>query len=120
MISLREMQLTAGQVVGEQLDGATIAFGAPHGITIPCTHSPIVKDFVMWNGESSRGAVQACQFRAASVEGIIPDDKLKKGLQVTLTTGGESIVYAMQLWAGGLLAGGEMYQFELKDLNWGA
>ncbi len=114
------MQLTAGQLVGEQLDGATLAFGAPFNITIPCTHSPLIKDFVLMSGESSRGAVQACQFRASQVDGIITDAQLKKGLPCTLVTGGEAVEYSMQLWSGGLIAGGQIYQFELHDLNWGA
>ena len=113
------MQLTAGQVVGEQLDGATLFFPA-FNLTVPCIHSPLIKDFVLLSGESSRGAVQACQFRASTVDGVITDAQLKKGLPCTLTTGGEAISYSMQLWVGGIVSGGQMYQFELKDLNWGA
>lgn len=114
------MELTAGQGVMEDLDGGTLTFGSGFNITIPCTHSPLIKDFMMMNGESSRGAVQACQFRAAAVEGIITDAQLKKGLPCTLKTGGKAVEYSMQLNTGGLLAGGQIYQFELRDLNWGA
>jgi hypothetical protein len=115
-INLREMQLTAGQVVGEQLDGATLTFTTlPQSAPVPCTHSPIIKDFVMENGQSSKTLVQACQFRVAAVDGFATDAELQKGLKCTLTTGIDQVQYGMQLWAGGLISGGAIYQFMLAD-----
>ena len=121
MISLREMELAAGQVVAEQLDESTLTFSTLQDVpTIPCTHSPIIKDFVMENGQSSKTLIQSCQFRVSAIDGFATDAQLLKGLKCTLTTGIDRVEYPMQLWAGGLVSGGAVYQFALADANFHA
>lgn len=120
-INLREIELTAGQAVMEDLDGATLSFNnLAQPITIPCTHSPVIKDFVMENGQSSKTLISACQFRVSAIDGFATDVELKKGLKCTLITGIDRVEYGMQLWAGGLLSGGAVYQFVLADENFKA
>ncbi len=116
MISLRELELTAGQNVVEALDGATIAFTTqPNPITVPCTITKILTDFVLvFGGKSSKTVVEICLFRAA----LLGDRILSKGDFCTLTpyTGGPQ--YKLRLWHGGLMPGGKLYQFMLVDANY--
>jgi hypothetical protein len=121
-ITLRELQLTAGQIACEILDGSTLNFTSlTSSPTIPCTSGPVMKDFdLVPGGQSPKTLVQAVQFRTSAIAPYATDVQLKKGLKCTLklNSGGET--YAMQLWNGGLLSGGAVYQFMLVDANYHA
>ena len=121
MISLREMELTAGQQVVENLDGATLTFPAASAalpqLKVPCTITKILTDFVLvFEGKSSKTFVQICLFRAA----LVGNRVLTKGDLCSLSPYPGATPYAMRLWHGGLMPGGAVYQFMLVDENYSA
>lgn len=115
------MELSVGQSIVENLDGATLTFDTlPIIVTIPCTFTPILKDFQMPNsggGLSPMTGVAICLFRASLLDGIADDSIIKKGLHCIFTPGLDEETMGMQLWAGGLMPGAALYKFELRDEN---
>ncbi len=121
MISLREMELSVGQCVVEELDGATLTFDTlPNPIVVPCTITPIIKDFQMIGGQSATTYVEVCIFRASYIEGITEDNVIKKGLHCILTPIPGADTIGLQLWHGGLMPGARLYNFMLADENYKA
>ena len=118
MISLRGAELTAGQLAVESLDGATLALtSAVPPVTVPCTITKILTDFVLvFGGKSSKTAVQICLFRAD----LLGNRVLTKGDFCTLTPYAGGPQYAMRLWHGGLMPGGSLYQFMLVSQDYNA
>lgn len=119
-ISLREMQLTAGQATVEDLDGAKLTFDTlkwPATVVVPCVHGPIIKNFMLMDGRSSETMIGFCDFRAALFEGIADDSVIIKGLHCILRPTPRDLPMGLQLWDGGLLPGGAIYKFRLVDEN---
>lgn len=115
MESFRALELTAGQVVMEDLDGAMAQFAT--GNPIPCTHSQLIYDFeLVPGGQSPKLTIAAIQFRADQVAGITLRKDVKFSLKITPTAD----PIALKLGHGGLLPGGAMYQFMAFDANYGA
>src|ERR1039458_6235969 len=103
-ISLREMQLSVGQAIVESLDGAMLYFDTlPQSVAIPCTFTPIIKDFQIPNsggGFSSLTSIGGVVFRASMVEGFADDAIIKKGLHCVLTPIPDAEPIRLQLWHG--------------------
>ena len=111
---MRELELTSGQQVAEVLDGATLTI---MGAVIPCTHGPILGDFeLMPGGPSPKTTVPSLEFRASLLSPQVP----KKGVHCQLKITPTSDPIALQLWSGGLLSGGAVYQFMAVDANYRA
>jgi hypothetical protein len=98
---------------GDRTRGATIQFAA--GVLVPCTTSPLVRDFELAFGKSRTDFVEQCEFLASDAPAGVT---LDKGMPVTLVMGTGVPGKAMQLWHGGLLPGGQLYRFMLVDAVW--
>lgn len=98
------------------------------GSVIPCSISPVVFDFEIEDGISATTFVEQCEFLVSDG----PTDPknpgnillLKKGTPCVLTVSNNQSNpaktiqnYNLQLWKGGLLAGGLIWRFMLVDLN---
>jgi hypothetical protein len=124
MISLREIELTVGQSIVENLDGATLTFDTlQHPITIPCTFTPIIKSIQMpllGGGFSPTTSIGIVVFRVAMFEGIADDSIIKQGLHCILTPFPGAEPMGLQLWPGGFMPGAGLYKFQLVDENYKA
>lgn len=86
------------------------------GQTIPCSHSKLEKDFdLVPGGVSPKTFIASLTFRVELTGKSIP----KKGTLCTLKTVDKQSV-ALQLWSGGPLPGGELYEFMAVDANYKA
>ena len=124
MINLREIELTVGQSIVEELDGATLTFDSlPQAVTVPCTFTPIKKTMQIPNmggGFSSLTSIGIVLFRAALLSGFADDAIMQKGLHCILTPKPGSEPLKLQLWTGGLMLGSALYDFMLVDENYKA
>lgn len=112
MPTLRELELTAGLSVAQQLDGAVLTI---FGLNIPCTHGPIMGDFeLVIGGKSPKTTIPSLEFAASLVGANVP----QKGVHCTLKLTPTSSPILLKLWSGGLLAGGAVYQFVAVDQNY--
>ena len=122
MISLRNAELTAGQMIVEALDGATLQFTSfQTPFTVPCTITKMVKDFdLIPGGKSPKTILAICLFRTATIPAAaLPYFNANpKGIQCTLTPTPASAPVSLQLRHGGLMPGGALYQFMLVDANY--
>ena len=122
MGSLRELELSVGQSIVEDLDGATLMFDTLQTgpVTIPCTFTPIVKDFQIpssGGGFSSLTSIGSVVFRVSQLDGIADDATVKKGLHCILTPVPGAEPMGMQLWQGGFIPGAALYKWHLVDEN---
>jgi hypothetical protein len=124
MISLRECELTVGQSIGEDLDGATLTFDTlPQPVTIPCTFTPIKKSFqipIQGGGFSLTTSIGIVVFRTSQLDGFADDSIIKQTLHCILTPIPGAEPMGLQLWHGGLMPGGGLYEFMLVDENFHA
>lgn len=93
---------------------------AGRAMSVPVTHTKFDGDAVLaaeGGGFSSTSAVERCEFRAALVPAIVMD-KIKKGLRCDLIIRTGLPAKNMQLWTGGLLAGGEVFRFMLVNSSY--
>jgi len=84
------------------------------GQDIPVTHTEIVADFELEAGQSARTFVERAEFLAADIGASRP----VKGVLCWLKPSPTAKPVPMQLWHGGLQAGGEVYRFMLVDANY--
>ena len=123
-ISLRELELTAGQCVVEMLDGATLQFTSfPQPFTVPCTITKLVKDFdLIPGGKSQKTMFAICLFRACTIPAsALPTfNDNPKGVKCTLSPTPKAASISLQLWHGGIMPGAAVYQFMLVDQNFKA
>src|ERR1019366_5192174 len=91
---------------GDRKQVATITL---YGVVVPCTHSPLVKNWVMDNGKSSENSVEHCEFLASDLPVSVPNtnpsipmvNALEKGVLCTLRINPQLPGIPMQLWIGG-------------------
>lgn len=118
------MELSVGQSIVEDLDGATLMFDTlTQPITIPCTFTRIIKDFQIPNsggGFSSLTSIGDVVFRVSQLEGMADDATIKKGLHCILTPIPGAEPMGLQLWHGGFMPGGALYKWYLVDENFKA
>ena len=108
---------------GNRLQAASLTIW---GIAIPCTHSPIVRNWVLESGQSSITTVEVCKFLASDLPASVPGTNpavpavmaLVKGLPCQLKVNPALPNFPMQLWSGGLEPGGLVYAFMLVDANY--
>ena len=85
-------------------------------LTVPVTHTMITGSFILSAGRSMETSVERCEFRAS----LIPPGaraSMEKALPCTLTVCPGAVPVKMQLWDGGLVAGGGVYRFMLVDAD---
>ncbi len=119
------MQLSAGQMTVESLDNSTLTFDTLESgqVTIPCTFTPIIKDFQIPNsggGFSSLTSIGGVVFRESMLAGVADDATIKKGLHCILIPKPGAEPMGLQLWHGGYVAGACLYKFMLCDENYKA
>lgn len=124
MVSLREIELTAGQSIVETLDGASLSFSTPSfTFSAPCTITKIVKDFdLIPGGQSPKTMLAICIIRRSTVpEPARPTfDGQPKGIKCTLKPTPCSTPLALMVWHGGLMPGAGVYNFTLVDASYKA
>lgn len=126
-LALAETESAGYDVNGKPLPSvATLTFitlfngNAP--LTVPCTHTKFDGDARIQNeggGFSSLSTVERVEFRSILVP-LAQIDKIKKNLRCDLVIKPGFPVKKMQLWVGGLLAGGEIFRFELCSADFKA
>ena len=105
---------------GNELQMATLTINLNPPITVPCTHTHIGNDFVLLiAGKSSQLLIERCEFRASLIPNVMKK-YVVKGQQCTLLVNQKSDPISLQLFAGGLMPGGEIYRFQLASINFGA
>ena len=87
-------------------------------ITVPVTHTMEDNDYEQLQaGRSVTRMYERCEFRVS----LIPENQrqyLKKGLPCSLYVNAGAPAKLLQLWAGGMMEGGEIYRFRLADVNY--
>ena len=103
---------------GNPLGLATLTFTTlVPNIVVPVTHTEFVEDFTLEFGKSSTSMVERVEFRASFFSpAILP--LISKGLKCSLIIAGTIPLKRMQLWHGGLEAGGERFRFMLVSENY--
>jgi len=118
--ALQKIVFQAGQKKHESLYDSTLTFPAfgDAGVTVPCAHTEITKDFdLVPGGKSPKLFIENIFFRAETLPaGKVPD----KGLFCNLDLGNGDAPIALQLWHGGLQPGGLIYKFMAVDKNYKA
>jgi len=107
---------------GNRLLGATLTI---IGQTIACTHSPILRDWILQDGKSPTTIVEACEFLLTDLPDTVPNSNpaistaryLDKGVPCSLQINPNLPGIAFQLWTGGLQAGGLIFRFMLVSAN---
>ena len=97
----------------------TTLFNGKQPLTIPVTHTKIDGDsriMAEGGGFSSLTMLERCEFRSSFFTAAqLP--LIKKGFKCSLTIKAGLPPKSMQLWTGGLLAGGEIFRFELVSAD---
>lgn len=83
----------------------------------------MVQDFeLIPGGKSVKNFIEKCEFPASDIPQFLPNTKtpvqIKKGTMCTLRQNPSDPGLQMQLWAGGALAGGQVYRFMLVSANY--
>src|SRR5689334_16172981 len=113
MNALYNLHQQAGQKAHEKYFGATMAIFQADAINpladpIPCIHTHPRADFVFGPaGKSDTTAIESITFRADQCGGNFP----VKGTRFILYPANGAQPLEMQLWDGGLLPNGLIYQF---------
>ena len=108
----KELELMIGGKDGM----ATLSFPTiPGQSQVPLTHSRLVSDFRLDNGQSNTSFVEKCEFRA---ELIGHPELIKKGLPVDLQINPRSPKIKMQLWLGGYMPGAYIFRFMLVSADY--
>jgi len=108
-----ETILGSGNVLGM----ATVTFQLRPAITVPATHTEIVGNWVLSGGQSSTTMIERCEFRASFFKAA-QIALIQKGLLCQLIIAPGMAPMNMQLWDGGLLAGGQIFRFMLVDASY--
>ena len=88
--------------------------------TVPCTHTMIEHNVAFeLGGQSAETFIERCEFRASLFN---PNDLqyLVKGRACILTVRPGAAPILLQLGAGGMMEGGQVYRFRLLDGNYRA
>ena len=117
MNALQQIVFTAGQKVHESLFGAMLTIPC-FNVTVPCTHSRIMKDFdLVPGGQSPKSFIETINFRR---ELLTDGDVPSKGVKCSLDMGNDVPILALQFWNGGLKPDGLTYDFMAVDENFHA
>ena len=103
---------------GDRKQVATITI---YGVVVPCTHSPIVRNWILDAGKSSQTAVEHCTFLVSDLPANVPNTNpaksmtsvLEKGVPCLLNINPKLPGIKMMLWTGGLQTGGLIFDFML-------
>ena len=127
MNALQTLQWQAGQKKQEQLYGALLfIFNSQNAVEpltdpIPCTHTHLMCDFDFGPaGKSGTQAIEVLLFRADQVGANIPEKGVFCRLRLATFPEDGSQDVPLQLWSGGLLPDGLVYQFMVVDANYRA
>lgn len=109
-------------VPNPRLLGPVLIF-AQLAVTVPCSLSPMVQDFeLIPGGKSVKNFVEKCEFPASDIPQFLPNTRtpvqMKKGTACTLKQFPGDPGLQMVLWAGGYLAGGQVYRFMLVSSSY--
>jgi hypothetical protein len=100
---------------GDRLGLATLDFG--FNPKVPCAHTQLIKDFeLVPGGRSVTSFIERCEFKAVDIGSFT----VGKDVLVSITLKPGQKPYAMRIWSGGLMEGGEIYRFMLVAANWKA
>lgn len=115
-------QANGNPVPNPQLLGPVLVF-AQFAVTVPISKSPTIQDFeLIPGGKSVKNFVEKCEFASKLIPQFLPGTKtpvqIKKGVLCLLKENPNDPGIPMQLWAGGSLAGGQVYRFMLVSANY--
>lgn len=85
-------------------------------LTVPVTHTMITGSYILAAGLSMETSVERCEFRSSLIPAAARRS-MQKGLPCTLTVAPGAHPVKLQLWDGGLVAGGGVYRFMLVDAD---
>lgn len=105
---------------GDVMGLATLEFPTLQNVTVPITHTRADNDFQqLMAGQSPDSIIERVEFRAS----LIPKGNwqfLRKGLPCIFKITPDADPVAQELGPGGLMAGGQIFRFQLRDKNYRA